>query len=332
MGGELLRIEGLRVYYHTSGGVVRAVDGVDLEVRRGEVVGLVGESGSGKSTLGLAIPKLIPPPGRIEGGSILFDGVDLVPLSEEEMREMRGRRIGMVFQDPMTSLDPLMRVGDQISETILAHEDVTGSEARRRAEELLEAVGIPAERYDDYPHQFSGGMRQRVMIASAIALEPDLLIADEPTTALDVIVQAQILRLFRELQRRMGMSVILITHDMALEMQVADRIAVMYAGWVVEHSPAGDMARDPLHPYSEALLRAIPNVELEDQRLVSIPGTPADLRSPPPGCRFHPRCPRRFGPCAAEEPARVRLDGRVVRCHLYSSSNSALGRRAVSEG
>ncbi len=319
MGGELLRIEDLKVHYFTSGGVVRAVDGVDLEVRRGELVGLVGESGSGKSTLGLAIPRLIPPPGKIVGGRIVFDGLDLTELSEERMRDIRGRRIGMVFQDPMTSLDPLMKVGDQISETILAHEDVSKSEARARAEELLEAVGIPRDRYDDYPHQFSGGMRQRVMIASAIALKPDLLIADEPTTALDVIVQAQILHLFRELQRSMGMSVILITHDMALEMQVADRIAVMYGGWIVEYSPAVAMARDPLNPYTAELLKAIPNIELEDQRLVSIPGSPPDLRAPPPGCRFHPRCRRRFEPCATEEPATVEVDGRLVKCHLYAS-------------
>ncbi len=318
MGGELLRVEGLKIYYFTSSGVVRAVDGVDLEVKRGELVGLVGESGSGKSTLGLAIPRLIPPPGKIVGGRVVFDGIDLTSLSEEEMRKIRGRRIGMVFQDPMTSLDPLMKVGDQVAETILAHEDITKSEARRRAEELLESVGIPRDRYDDYPHQFSGGMRQRVMIASAIALKPDLLIADEPTTALDVIVQAQILQLFRELQRRMGMSVILITHDMALEMQVADRIAVMYGGWVMEYSPSVDMARDPLSPYTEELLKAIPNVELEDQRLVSIPGSPPDLRSPPPGCRFHPRCPKRFEPCDREEPQTMELDGRLVRCHLYS--------------
>jgi len=322
MGDELLRIEGLKVHYFTAGGVVRAVDGVDLEIRKGELVGLVGESGSGKSTLGLAIPRLIPPPGKIVEGRILFDGLDLTELSEDMMREIRGRKIGMVFQDPMTSLDPLMKVGDQIAETILAHEDVTKSEARRRAEELLEDVGIPSDRYDDYPHQFSGGMRQRVMIASAIALKPDLLIADEPTTALDVIVQAQILHLFRELQRSMGMSVILITHDMALEMQVADRIAVMYGGWVVEYSPSVVMARDPLNPYTAELLKAIPNVELEDQRLVSIPGSPPDLRAPPPGCRFHPRCPRRFEPCDKEEPATVEVDGRFVRCHLYASAGS----------
>ncbi len=314
---EVLRIENLRVYYYASDSVIKAVDNVSMYIPRGALVGLVGESGSGKSTLGLAIPKLIPPPGRIVSGHIFFDGIDITELEEKEMRKIRGRRIAMVFQDPMMSLDPLMKVGDQIAEAILSHMDVSKAEARYMSEDLLEAVGIPRERYDDYPHQFSGGMRQRVMIASAIALKPDLLIADEPTTALDVIVQAQILQLFKELQRSMGMSVILITHDMALEMQVADQIAVMYGGWIVEYSPSTKIVEDPLHPYTAELLKAIPNVELEDQKLISIPGTPPDLSSPPKGCRFHPRCPRRMGQCGREEPKTVMIDGRLVRCHLY---------------
>ncbi|MEM2739879.1 MAG: ABC transporter ATP-binding protein [Candidatus Bathyarchaeia archaeon] len=315
---ELLRLENLKVYYYAMDGVVRAVDGVDLHMYRGETVGLVGESGSGKSTLGLSILKLIPPPGRIVGGRILFDGLDLVELGENEMRRIRGKRISMVFQDPATSLNPLMKIGDHIVETILAHGDADRGEAIRRAYALLEDVGILPERFNDYPHQFSGGMRQRAMIALALALKPDLVIADEPTSALDVIVQRQILELMKRLKEAYGMGMILITHDISIVSEIADRIALMYAGHLVEYSDTRSFFEEPLHPYAEALLKAVPNIQLSDQKLRYIPGTPPDLLDPPPGCRFHPRCPYAKTLCREREPPTLEVRSRgFVRCFRY---------------
>jgi len=313
----LLEVKNLKTYYFLPDGVVRAVDGVTLKIDKGEIIGLVGESGSGKSTLGLSILKLVPPPGRIVGGSILFEGTDLVGLSEEEMEKIRGAKISMVFQDPLTSLDPLMRVGDQLVETIMAHRNVSKSEAVKMAKKYLEMVGISGERFYDYPHQFSGGMRQRSMIAMAISTNPSLLIADEPTTALDVIVQAQIMKLFEKLRKELGLSIILITHDISVAMEVADNIGVMYAGQLVEHASSYEIYREPLHPYTKGLMEAVPNIELEDMKLHYIPGDPPDLSNPPKGCRFAPRCREKMSVCEREEPPELKIDNRMVRCFLY---------------
>jgi peptide/nickel transport system ATP-binding protein len=310
----LLSIRDLRVYYYTLLGAVRAVDGVSLDVEKGEWVSIVGESGSGKSTLALAIMRLVPPPGRIAGGSIVFDGVDLVRLSEAEMRRIRGRRIGMVFQDPMASLDPVRRIGDQIADVYLEH-GMAGSreEALKLAGEALEMAGLPGDWVDRYPHQLSGGQRQRALIAAAVALKPDLLIADEPTTALDVIVQAKIMDLLEELKEKLGMTVMLITHDIALAAERSTRIAVMYAGKLVEYGPVDAIVEDPLHPYTRALLESAPDLWGE-KRLKGIPGYPPDLRRPPRGCRFHPRCPLATEECKTREPPLVRVGDRLVAC------------------
>jgi peptide/nickel transport system ATP-binding protein len=312
----LLKVEDLTVHY-MGRKIVRALEGVSIEIKKGEIMGVVGESGSGKTTLGLSILKLLPPNGRIVGGRIYLDDLDITGMSEEKMREIRGRQISMVFQDPMTSLDPLMSIGDQITETIVTHEKVSKSEAEKKALSLLEAVGISGDRFKDFPHQLSGGMRQRVRIAMALSLNPKLIVADEPTTALDVIVQDQIMDLFRNLRERFGVAFMLISHDLSLELEVADRIAVMYGGWLVELSESSRIAEDPLSPYTKELLAAIPNIELEDQKLRFIPGNPPDLSNPPPGCRFHPRCPNRMDVCREKEPPVSNIEGRMVRCWLY---------------
>jgi len=318
MVSGLLRIEGLRVYYYTRDGVVMAVDNVDLFMKKGETIGLVGESGSGKSTLGRAILRLVPPPGRIISGKIVFDGLNLTELSEEEMRKIRGKRISMVFQDPMTSLDPLMKIGDHIVETIMAHETLTREEAEEKAIKLLEQVGIRSERFMDYPHQFSGGMRQRVGIALALALNPDLVIADEPTSSLDVIVQFQILDLMKELKNLYGMGMILITHDISIIPGIADKVALMYAGQLVEFADAKSFFNEPLHPYGKALLESIPNIQHSDQKLKYIPGNPPDLINPPKGCRFSPRCPYATEKCREEEPPTIMVGRhRLVKCFQY---------------
>jgi len=318
MISDLLRIEGLRVYYYTRDGVVMAVDNVDLFMKKGETIGLVGESGSGKSTLGRAILRLVPPPGRIISGKIVFDGLNLTELSEEEMRKIRGKRISMVFQDPMTSLDPLMKIGDHIVETIMAHETLTREEAEEKAIKLLEQVGIRSERFMDYPHQFSGGMRQRVGIALALALNPDLVIADEPTSSLDVIVQFQILDLMKELKNLYGMGMILITHDISIIPGIADKVALMYAGQLVEFADAKSFFNEPLHPYGKALLESIPNIQHSDQKLKYIPGNPPDLINPPKGCRFSPRCPYATEKCREEEPPTIMVGRhRLVKCFQY---------------
>ncbi len=312
----LLEVQGLNVEYATLSGPVRAVKDASLSLEQGEWLTIVGESGSGKSTLAMSIPRLIPPPGRIRSGNILFQGRDLVELSEEEMRELRGPAIGVVFQDPLSSLDPLRRIGDQIAEALLEHGQAQNRrEAHERVVEALESVGIPGHMARYYPHQLSGGQRQRAMIASAIVLRPQLLIADEPTTALDVIVQARIIRLLRSLQEKLGMAVILITHDIALAAEVSDKIAVMYAAEIVEYGPADKLVEEPLHPYTEALIKSTPDLWRE-RTLYTIPGSPPDLRNPPRGCRFHPRCPLAFDDCTRREPRPRRLDGRLVSCHL----------------
>ena len=315
---SLLEVKNLKVYYFTEVGVVKAIDNISLSVRKGESLGVVGESGSGKSTLASAILRLIPPPGRIVDGKIFFDNIDLTSISEEEMRRIRGKRISMVFQDPMTSLNPLQRVGDHLIETIMTHEKVEKEEAKNRALELFSRVGIPSDRFKDYPHQFSGGMRQRVMIALALALNPDLILADEPTTALDVIIQAQILDLLKDLMESYKVSLILISHDLCVVAEVVKKIAVMYAGQILELSDANSIFNEPLHPYTMGLLGSIPNIELEKQELKFIPGFPPDMVNPPSGCRFHPRCPKAMDTCRIREPPMIKVgENRYVKCFLY---------------
>jgi oligopeptide transport system ATP-binding protein len=295
----LLEVNDLKTYFYTREGVVQAVDGVTFQVDPGQTLGIVGESGCGKSVTALSIMGLIPkPPAKIAGGEVLFDGRDLTTLKDKELENYRGRQIAMIFQDPMTSLNPTFRIGVQITETLHRHFDTSKQEARKRAVELLEEVGIPraAERLDDYPHQFSGGMRQRVMIAIALSCNPKLLIADEPTTALDVTIQAQILDLLDRLRQEHDMAMIIITHDMGVVAETADDIAVMYAGQIVEQASALDLFDNTEHPYTEALLGALPQLEgegIREGRLTAIPGRPPDLVNPPEACRFAARCPYR---------------------------------------
>ncbi len=292
-----LVVDDLQTYFFTREGVVRAVDGVSFPLEKGQTLGLVGESGCGKSVTALSIMGLIPrPPARIVGGSVLFEGRGLTQLKDRELEDIRGKEIAMIFQDPMTSLNPTIKISTQITEVLRRHLDMSKEQARKRAVELLEEVRIPkaAERLDDYPHRFSGGMRQRVMIAIALACNPKLLIADEPTTALDVTIQAGILDLLDELRREHEMSMIIITHDMGVVAETADNIAVMYAGQVVEYASSFDLFDRPEHPYTEALLAALPQLEAEDireGRLTAIPGLPPSLIDPPQACRFAPRCP-----------------------------------------
>jgi oligopeptide/dipeptide ABC transporter ATP-binding protein len=309
----LLDVTDLRTHFLTREGVVRAVDGVSLGVEAGSTLGLVGESGCGKSVTALSIMRLLPmPPARIVSGSIHFDGRDLTRLSERELEDVRGREIGMVFQDPMTALNPTLTIGTQIVEVLQRHLGLERRPARRRAAELLAEVGIPQAqaRLDDYPHRFSGGMRQRVGIAMAIACEPRLLIADEPTTALDVTVQAQVLDLLDDLRRERRMALLLITHNMGVVAESADTVAVMYAGQIVEHAPAQELFDRPEHPYTEALLAALPDLDdpaARRSRLVAIPGRPPDLINPPTACRFAPRCPfAESGDCCVLEPPALR--------------------------
>jgi len=295
----LLEVNDLKTYFYTREGVVQAVDGVSFEVEKGNTLGIVGESGCGKSVTALSIMGLIPrPPAKIVGGDVLFEGRDLTKLDDKRLQSVRGRQVAMIFQDPMTSLNPTIKIGTQITETIDRHFGTSKDEARKRAIELLEEVRIPraAERLDDYPHRFSGGMRQRVMIAIALSCNPKLLIADEPTTALDVTIQAQILDLLDELRREHEMAMILITHDMGVVAETADDIAVMYAGQIVEYTNSLELFDNPEHPYTEALLGALPRIEgdeheIREGRLTSIPGRPPDLINPPEACRFAARCP-----------------------------------------
>jgi oligopeptide/dipeptide ABC transporter ATP-binding protein len=291
----LLEVNDLHTYFKTRAGEVRAVDGISFDVEAGTMLGIVGESGCGKSVTMLSLMGLVLPPGRVVQGSAMFQGRDLLKLSQKQLEDVRGHEIGMIFQDPMTSLNPTLTIGTQLTETLRRHLDMNRKEARKRAVELLEEVHIPnaERRLDDYPHRYSGGMRQRVMIAIAISCNPKLLIADEPTTALDVTVQAGVLDLLHELRSLHDMSVIIITHDMGVVAETANDIIVMYAGQVVEHAPALDLFDNPEHPYTEALLAALPQVEgegMREGRLLSIPGRPPDLIAPPPACRFAPRC------------------------------------------
>ena len=319
MSEPLAEVRHLNVDYPTRLGVVRAVDDVSLTIRRGEILGLVGESGCGKSTLGRALLRLPPSPGRIAGGEIVFGDQDLMELSDEHMRELRGARISMVFQDPMTCLDPLQRVSDHLVETIRTHEpSISDEDARQQAVVLFDRLGIMAERLDDYPHQLSGGMRQRVMIALALALKVDLIIADEATTSLDVIVEAQFLDMLRDLQQQFNLTILLITHNIGVVAEVSDRVAVMYAAKMVELADVHPLFDDPLHPYTRGLLASVPNIELEEDALEIMRGVPPNLLDPPPGCRFHPRCPQMMERCRGEVPAFKEVKpGHWVACWLY---------------
>ena len=289
----LLDVQNLRTFFHTRNGIVRAVNGVSFHIDKGETLGIVGESGSGKSVTSYSLLRLIPqPPGRIESGKALFGGVDLLHCSDDELREIRGKRISMIFQDPMTSLNPYMRIEDQLVEPLLIHDRISPKAAKARALAALEEVGVPdaSRRIRSYPHEFSGGMRQRVMIAMALITRPELLIADEPTTALDVTVQAQILELIRKLQQELGMAVIWITHDLGVVAGFCRRVLVMYAGRIVESAPTPELFRKPLHPYTYALEKSIPALQPKGAELYTIPGMPPDLSKPIEGCPFVPRC------------------------------------------
>jgi oligopeptide/dipeptide ABC transporter ATP-binding protein len=330
----LLEVENLRTYFFTRAGTVRAVDGVDLTVEKGTTLGIVGESGCGKSVTALSIMRLLPvPPARIVSGSIRLDGRELTGLSERELEDVRGREIGMVFQDPMTALNPTLTIGTQIVEVLQRHLGLDQRPARQRAAELLEEVGIPRarERLSDYPHRFSGGMRQRVGIAIAIACEPRLLIADEPTTALDVTVQAQVLDLLDDLRREHEMAMILITHNMGVVAESADEVAVMYAGQILERAPVGELFRSAEHPYTEALLAALPDIDdpqAREGRLAAIPGRPPDLIDPPEACRFAARCPYAgCGDSCALEPPELR---ELRPGHWVRSAHPRSDRLAVS--
>jgi oligopeptide transport system ATP-binding protein len=316
----LLSVRGLQTYFETEDGTVRAVDGIDFDLEKGKTLGIVGESGSGKSVTNLSVMRLIPsPPGRIAGGEILFDGSDLLKLSAEEMRRIRGDRIAMIFQDPMTSLNPFMRISEQLMEVTRLHRGYGKPQAYDHAIHMLDLVGIPdaRERVRNYPHEFSGGMRQRVMIAMALSCEPELLIADEPTTALDVTIQAQILELIRKLKQETGTSVILITHDLGVVAGMADDIIVMYAGKVFEQGPAANVFASPGNPYTEGLLKSVPGPASKGKDLYQIPGLPPDLAHLPSGCPFAPRCERVLDVCRDEFPPFVEVEpGHHSLCHF----------------
>ncbi|MEP0806991.1 MAG: ABC transporter ATP-binding protein [Chloroflexota bacterium] len=323
----LLEVKGLKTYFHTEDGIVRAVDGVDFEVYPGEVLGLVGESGCGKSVTSLSIMRLIAKPGRIEAGQILFDGEDLLEFSEEEMIKVRGNRISMIFQQPQTALNPVFKVGDQLAEVLNIHQDLGKEEGWKRAIELLRMVGVPdpERRVEAYPHELSGGMAQRVMIAMALACVPELLIADEPTTALDVTIQAQILDLIRDMRKEMNTAVILITHDLGVVAEMAERVAVMYAGEIVEQTDVYRLFDEPLHPYTQGLIGSIPVLGEVKERLEVIPGSVPNLINLPPGCRFAPRCQARLkynlAICTEQKPELEEVKaGHKVRCWLYQTA------------
>jgi oligopeptide/dipeptide ABC transporter ATP-binding protein len=321
VNSAVLSIKNLKTQFHTAEGVVRAVDGIDLTVRSGKVLGVVGESGSGKSVTALSVMRLIPqPPGKIVAGEVLFNGVDLLTLKENEMQKIRGKRIAMIFQEPMTSLNPVFTIGNQISEMLRLHLKMSRKDARHRTIELLDLVGIPSSdrRVDDYPHQLSGGMRQRVMIAMAISCNPEIIFADEPTTALDVTIQAQILVLLDELRKRLGMALVLISHDLGVIAEVAHEVAIMYAGRIVEEADTEELFAHPLHPYTQGLLASLPRFDkagARRERLKAIPGTVPKMTENLHGCTFTPRCGVAIPRCSQEEPSLKEIrPGHRVRC------------------
>ncbi|MFS0864258.1 ABC transporter ATP-binding protein [Fredinandcohnia sp. 179-A 10B2 NHS] len=322
----LLEVKGLKTHFFKKKTVIPAVDGVDLSINKGETVAIVGESGSGKSITSLSIMKLVPSPaGKIVEGEIILDGRNLVDLSEADMCKVRGNEISMIFQEPMTSLNPVLTVGEQITEVLMYHQKMSKVEATKKAIEMLEMVGFSraAELVNDYPHRLSGGMRQRVMIAIAMSCNPKLLIADEPTTALDVTIQAQILDLMKDLSRKFDTSILLITHDLGVVSEIADKIVVMYGGQVVEQSPVDDLFDEPLHPYTVGLMNSVPAIEGEIERLQSIEGNVPSPENMPKGCRFAPRCSKAFDRCFAEQPQLKQMGpGRSVRCFLYDDEGA----------
>lgn len=318
---NLLEIKNLRTHFFTEDGVVPAVDGVDFELRPGQTLGIVGESGCGKSVTAISILRLVPnPPGRIVGGEILFEGKDLVKASQSEMNEIRGNDIAMIFQEPMTSLNPVFTIGKQITEAIELHQKLDKRASRERCIEMLKLVGIPRaeEAIDEYPHQFSGGMRQRAMIAMALSCNPKLLIADEPTTALDVTIQAQIIELMKELKEKLNTAIMLITHDLGVVAEMSDHVIVMYAGRVVEEANVFDLFKDPKHPYTVGLMKSKPSLDSNSERLEVITGAVPNPLNMPSGCAFHPRCPHVMDICREKMPHLIKSeDGRKVRCWLY---------------
>ncbi|HEX3046305.1 MAG TPA: ABC transporter ATP-binding protein [Bacillota bacterium] len=325
MEDTLLDVKNLKTVFNTYDGLLRAVDGVDLQIKRGEAVGMVGESGCGKSITSLSIMRLIPsPPGKISADRIWFNGRDLKSLSEAEIRSVRGNEISMIFQEPMTSLNPVFTIGDQICEALELHQGFKGKPALSKAIDLLKMVNIPSpeKRIDEYPHQLSGGMRQRTMIAIALACAPKLLIADEPTTALDVTIQAQILDLLRHLQQELGMAILLITHDLGVVADLVKRVIVMYAGVVVENAEVKDLFTRPFHPYTLGLMSSIPRLDREIEFLNVIPGVVPNPLNLPGGCRFHPRCPQMMDICPNQEPPLFTRQNRQVRCWLYREGSN----------
>ena len=312
----LLDIQDLSIQYETEGGIVHAVEHLNLTLEHGENLGFVGETGAGKTTTALGIMGLIPnPPGRIAGGKIFFEGEDLLKKNERQMRDIRGGKIAMIFQDPMTSLNPVMTVDKQIAEMVLLHNDLSEQQALERAVEMLEMVGIKKERAHDFPHQFSGGMKQRVVIAIALACNPILLIADEPTTALDVTIQAQVLELMHELRRKINTSLIMITHDLGIVAEMCDKVAIMYAGRVVEYASTEALYNRPAHPYTEGLFNSIPDIDRDEEELKVIQGLLPDPTNLPSGCSFHPRCPYAIDSCSKDMPPMVEIEaGHFVAC------------------
>jgi oligopeptide/dipeptide ABC transporter ATP-binding protein len=315
---SLLEVDSLTTIYRARRGNIKAVDNVSFSLNKGEILGIVGESGSGKSTLGLSLIRQIPTPGVIAHGKILISGKNVTALPEKEMRLLKGRIVAFIFQDPMTSLNPVKNIGAHFMETLRTHEpNLNESDALKRTKEILKVLGISPERINDYPHQFSGGMRQRIMIGLGLVLSPDLVIADEPTTALDVIVQAKTLDLLKRLRDAYGLALILITHDLSIALERSNKVAVMYAGQFVELASTKEIQNNPSHPYTQGLLRSIPNIELADQRLRSIPGSPPDLLNLPSGCRFNPRCPYAMVHCYEPTPLLETSAEHWVRCFLY---------------
>ncbi len=324
---ELLKVNNLKTYFYTHEGVIKAVDAVSFSVKQGETLGIVGESGSGKSVTALSIMRLIPnPPGRIVGGEIIFEGRNLCSLGEKEMQKIRGRKISMIFQEPMTSLDPVFTIGHEITETILLHQNLSKQEAREKAIQMLEVVGIPdaARRMNNYPHELSGGMRQRIMIAMALSCNPALLIADEPTTALDVTIQSQILWLINDLKRKFNTAVLIITHDLGVISEMCDYVAVMYAGHVVEYTDVYTIFENPLHPYTKGLNRSIPRMDEDREKLESIKGMVPNLLHLPPGCPFHPRCEHAFERCFHEITEFIEVEPyHLVKCHMVEKKHKS---------
>ena len=315
---SVLKVQNLKTHFFTPFGLVKAVDDVSFEMKKGKALGLAGESGCGKTTIAYSIMSLVPNPGRIVEGKILYNGRDLVPLNEEELRRIRWKEISMVFQGAMASFNPLFKIGDQISEAILTHEKVNKKEAMRRTNELLELVGIDSVRANNYPWELSGGMKQRSMIAMALSCNPPLLIADEPTTALDVIVSAQIMDLIKELRTRLDLTMLLITHDISVIAQTCDELAVMYGGKLVEKTDVSKIFTDSVHPYTTALIKAFPNIRSPKQDLEGIPGNPLDLMNPPAGCRFAPRCPHIQPRCMGDDPVLTEIAANhYVACHQW---------------